>query len=125
MIKVDDLSRSPTALDQEKTRICVVELSRLGWLIAGMLPGIHRQPLKMLEPDPVRLRWTTEHCRDDAVKASRTVTRIVFAYEAGRDGFWLARWLRAQNVEAHVIHLDLHRGFPRASVRTDGCRMEV
>ena len=26
------------------------------------------------------------------------------AYEAGRDGFWLARWLRAQRIEAYVIH---------------------
>ena len=26
------------------------------------------------------------------------------AFEAGRDGFWLARWLRARGVEAHVIH---------------------
>ena len=24
--------------------------------------------------------------------------------EAGRDGFWLARWLRARGIEAHVIH---------------------
>ena len=24
--------------------------------------------------------------------------------EAGRDGFWLARWLRARDIEAHVIH---------------------
>jgi transposase len=26
------------------------------------------------------------------------------AYEAGRDGFWLARWLQARGIEAHVIH---------------------
>ena len=26
------------------------------------------------------------------------------AYEAGRDGFWLARWLRARDVRACVIH---------------------
>jgi len=26
------------------------------------------------------------------------------AYEAGRDGFWLARWLRRRGIEAHVIH---------------------
>jgi transposase len=37
-------------------------------------------------------------------KAGRTVTRIAVAFEAGRDGFWLARWLRARGVEAHVIH---------------------
>ena len=26
------------------------------------------------------------------------------AFEAGRDGFWLARWLRERGIEAHVIH---------------------
>jgi transposase len=55
LIKVDDLSRSPTALDKEKTLILVVELSRSSWLIVGMAPCIDRQLLKMLEPDPVRL----------------------------------------------------------------------
>ena len=38
------------------------------------------------------------------IRADRTITRIVLAYEAGRDGFWLARWLRARGVEVHVIH---------------------
>src|SRR5260370_12313539 len=30
--------------------------------------------------------------------------RIAVAFEAGRDGFWLARWLRARGIETHVIH---------------------
>src|SRR5204862_5626425 len=34
----------------------------------------------------------------------RIITRIAVAYEAGRDGFWLARWLRARGIEAYVIH---------------------
>jgi transposase len=29
---------------------------------------------------------------------------MAIAFEAGRDGFWLARWLRARDVEAYVIH---------------------
>ena len=44
-------------------------------------------------------RW-----RDESVRAGRTITRIAVAFEAGRDGFWLARWLEARGVEAHVIH---------------------
>ena len=104
MAKVDDLSRSLTTLDQEATLICVVELSRSSWLIAGMIPGIERQPLKKLEPDPERLMQVIERWRDEAVRAGRMVTRIVLAYEAGRDGFWLARWLRARGVETHVVH---------------------
>jgi transposase len=44
-------------------------------------------------------RW-----RDEATKAGHTVERMAVAFEAGRDGFWLARWLRARDIEAHVIH---------------------
>ena len=44
-------------------------------------------------------RW-----RDEAVRAGKKITRIALAFEAGRDGFWLARWLNARGVEAHVIH---------------------
>jgi transposase len=44
-------------------------------------------------------RWQAE-----SVKAGREVRRIVVAYEAGRDGFWLARWLRVRGIESYVIH---------------------
>ena len=42
--------------------------------------------------------------REEAKKAGRRIERIVVAFEAGRDGFWLARWLKARGIEAHVIH---------------------
>ena len=69
-----------------------------------MLPGIERQPRKKLEPSPERLLSLLHRWRDEAVRAGRTITRIALAFEAGRDGFWLARWLAARGVEAHVIH---------------------
>jgi transposase len=40
----------------------------------------------------------------EAEKAGHRIKRITVAFEAGRDGFWLARWLRAHSIEAHVIH---------------------
>src|SRR5499427_10514850 len=32
------------------------------------------------------------------------IKRICVAFEVGRDGFWLARWLRSHKIEAYVIH---------------------
>src|SRR5215475_11521667 len=98
------LSRSLVALDHNSTIIAVVELSQSSWLVGGVLPGIERQPRKKLEPSPGRLLAVLHRWRDEAVKAGRTITRIALAFEAGRDGFWLARWLAARGVEAHVIH---------------------
>ncbi len=45
------------------------------------------------------MRW-----RAEATEKGRTITRIAVAFEAGHDGFWLARWLRARDIEAYVIH---------------------
>ena len=104
MPQPNDLSRSLVALDQDSTIITVVEMSQSSWLVAGMLPGIERQPCKKLEPSPERLLALLHRWRDEAVKAGRKITRIALAFEAGRDGFWLARWLQAREVEAHVIH---------------------
>src|SRR6185437_1711735 len=104
MPQPNDLSRSLVALDQDSTIIAVVEMSQSSWLVAGMLPGIERQPRKKLEPSAERLLVLLHRWRDEAVKAGRKITRIALAFEAGRDGFWLARWLRARGVEAHVIH---------------------
>ena len=104
MPQPNDLSRSLVALDQDSTIIAVVELSQSSWLVGGILPGIERQPCKKLEPSPERLLGLLHRWRDESVRAGRTITRIAVAFEAGRDGFWLARWLEARGVEAHVIH---------------------
>ena len=104
MPQPNDLSRSLVALDQDSTIIAVVEMSQSSWLLGGVLPGIERQPCKKLEPSAERLLGLLHRWRDEAVRAGSSITRIALAFEAGRDGFWLARWLQAHGVEAHVIH---------------------
>src|SRR5947199_2282709 len=104
MPQPNDLSRSLVALDQNSTIIAVIEMSQSSWLVAGMLPGIERQPRKKLEPSPERLLGLLHGWQDEAVRAGRTITRIAVAFEAGRDGFCLERCLGARGVEDHVIH---------------------
>jgi hypothetical protein len=84
MPQPNDLSRSLVALDQDSTIIAVVEVSQSSWLVAGMLPGIERQPRKKLEPSAERLLGLLHRWRDEAVKAGRKITRIALAFEAGR-----------------------------------------
>src|ERR1700756_2680756 len=104
MQKLNDLSRSPIPLDPDDTLIAVIELSLSSWLVAGIVPGVERQPLKKLAIDESALLMLLNRWREEAEKAGRKVERIALAFEAGRDGFWLARWLGARGVEAHVIH---------------------
>ena len=104
MQKLNDLSRSLTALEPDGTLIAVIEMSLSSWLIGGILPGVERQPLKKLAVDESALLKLLHRWREEAEKAGRRIGRIVVAFEAGRDGFWLARWLKARSIEAYVIH---------------------
>ena len=104
MQKLNDLSRSVTALEPDGTLIAVIEMSLSSWLVASILPGVERQPLKKLAVDESALLKLLHRWREEAEKAGRRIERIVVAFEAGRDGFWLARWLKARSIEAHVIH---------------------
>jgi transposase len=101
---LNDLSRSLTPFDPNRTLICVIELSKGSWLVAGIIPGVERQPLKKLEPNENELLKLLERWRTEAEKAGHKINRIAVAFEAGRDGFWLARWLMARGIDAHVIH---------------------
>jgi len=104
MPQPNDLSRSLSPFVQGSTLVAVIELSLTSWLVAGVVPGVERQPLKKLAPDEKELLRLLQRWRGEAVKNGCTIERIVVAYEAGRDGFWLARWLRTHGIEAHVIH---------------------
>ena len=62
---VNDLSRCLDPLDMDATLIAVIEMSQSSWLVAGLVPGIERQPLKKLAIDERALlnllnRWRAE-----------------------------------------------------------------
>jgi len=99
-----DASKSLTTLDQDSTVIAVIEMSQSKWLVAAVVPGVERQPLKKLDASEESLLKLLHRWRAEAGQAGREIKRTVVAYEAGRDGFWLARWLRARGVETYVIH---------------------
>jgi len=92
------------AFVQDSTLVVVIEMALTSWLVAGMIPGVDREPLKKIAPDPEELLQLLYRWRNEAIKAGKEITRIAVAYETGRDSFWLARWLRARGIDAHVIH---------------------
>jgi transposase len=99
-----EASRSLTALEQDSTIVAVIEMSQSKWLVAALVPGVKCHPLKKLDAQEEGLLKLLHYWRNEAGQAGREIKRIVVACEAGRDGFWLARWLRERDVEAYVIH---------------------
>src|SRR5438309_11202694 len=104
MPQLNDLSRSLVTLEQDATLIAVIEMGQSSWLVAGIVPGVERQPLKKLAVDESALLKLLHRWREEAEQAGHKIKRIAVAFEAGRDGFWLARWLRTRGIETHVIH---------------------
>ncbi|CAH2603400.1 transposase [Rhodovastum atsumiense] len=104
MSQPNDLSRSLAPFEQDSTLVAVIELSQSSWLIAASVPGVERQPLKKIVPDEAALLRLLHRWRDEAIRSGSTITRIAVAFEAGRDGVWLARWLTQRGIEIHVIH---------------------
>ena len=55
MQKPNDLNQSRIVLKQDSTLIAVIEMSLRSWLVAGIVPGVERQPLKELAARRERL----------------------------------------------------------------------
>ena len=106
MQKLNDLSRCLTPLEPDGTLIAVIEMSQSSWLVAGIVPGVERHPLKKLAVDESALLNLLHRWREEAEKAGRRIERIAVAFETGRDGFWLARWLRERDIRRM---LSMHR----------------
>ena len=104
MSEAFDVRKSDKPFDQTRSLVAVIELSQGSWLVGGMVPGLQRRPLKKLEPEKEKLLALLVRWRDEALKAGHEIKRIAVACECGRDGFWLVRWLRAQDIAAYVIH---------------------
>ena len=58
-------------------------------------------------------------------RAGREIKRIVVAYEAGRDGFWLARWLRARAMSRLMSSIPRALRWPREHRRAKTDRLDT
>src|SRR3954447_3844957 len=68
MPKPADLNRCLAPLDQDHTIIAVIEMSQSSWLVAGVVPGIARHPLKKLAPDQDALLKLLHRWREEAAR---------------------------------------------------------
>jgi transposase len=69
MQKLNDLSRCLTLLEPDSTVIAVIEMSQSSWLVAGIVPGVERQPLKKLAVNEAALLKLLHRWREEAEEA--------------------------------------------------------
>lgn len=98
-------SNPPTAFEHDSTLVIALELSGKSWEAGAIVPGLARRPRRRLDVrDMAGLLKTVERWKAEAASAGKTIRRIVLTYEAGRDGFWIARSLLACGIEVHIMH---------------------
>lgn len=104
MTEFFDAHRPATAFDHDSTLVVAMELSGKSWQLGAVIPGVARRPKRSLKArDTAELLRILERWKAEAAKAGRTVARVVVAYEAGRDGFWIARHLIERGIEVQVM----------------------
>jgi len=92
-----------TAVDYDSTIIGALELSEKKWVLALQLPGVSRHSRHALEACGDGLASFVERLKAKCAATGPKIGRVILTHEAGRDGFWLARFLNRRGIEVHVI----------------------
>ena len=94
------MSTAMTHMDQDtRTLYVAFELGEKEWKLA-MSPGLETRP----QLRSLRARATTRLL--EVLEKARQrfgAEQIVSCYEAGRDGFWLDRFLRAHGIDSRIV----------------------
>ena len=97
---MSQLSGSPqAAIDYNSTIIGALELSEKKWVLAVQLPGVDRHSRHVLDACGERFVSFIERLKARCASAGRKIARVILTHEAGRDGFWLARFLARRGIE--------------------------
>ncbi len=116
-------TRNPTvstaALDYDSTMISALELSSKKWVFAVQLPGVNKHTRHVLAPNGAALVELIERLKARSKAAGLPIARVIVTHEAGRDGFWLARFLQRRGVEVHVMQSSSSTGRSPGATRQD------
>ncbi|NCT67976.1 MAG: IS110 family transposase [Rhodanobacteraceae bacterium] len=97
------MTTTPTTVCQMAVAI---EIAAAKWVVVSTTGGLRRQRRRVLAQATATERFAALRAELDEARRKLNVAmdaRVVVAYEAGQEGFWLVRALRAAGVEAEVI----------------------
>ena len=98
------MTRFPAATSDEHTLYAALELSKNSWLLAIQFPDRDNPSLHPIKGgDADGLVAKLDAARDRLAKVSGRVPKVTLCYEAGYDGFWLARFLELRGVDCRVM----------------------
>ncbi len=120
------MTRSSAVTTGEHTLYAALELSKNSWLLAIQVPGRDNPSLHPIKGgDAAGLIGKLDAARERMAKVVGRAPEVTLCYEAGYDGFWLARILKHRGIECLVMEpasLQVNRRARR--VKTDRIDVE-
>ncbi len=120
------MTRFPASTSNEQTIHAALELSKNSWLLALQVPGRDNPSLHPIKGgDAEGLMAKLDAARDRVARLTGQTPKVTLCYEAGYDGFWLARLLEQRGIECLVMEpasLQVNRRARR--VKTDRIDVE-
>jgi transposase len=120
------MTQIPVSTSSEQSIYASLELSKNSWLLAIQLPGWDNpslHPIKGGDADGLMAKLGV--ARERVAKVTGQTPTVTLCYEAGYDGFWLARFLEQRGIECLVMEpasLQVNRRARR--VKTDRIDVE-
>ena len=103
---METLSKTVAANDteQQATLFVALELSQATWLVALHSPIADKISINRIDGgDTDKLMALIEKKREQAARQLGRTVQVVSCYEAGRDGFWLHRFLIGHGIDNRVL----------------------
>jgi transposase len=120
------MTQFPVSTSSEQSIYAALELSKNSWLLAIQVPGRDNPSLYPIRGGNAEgLMAKLDAARKRLAKVSGQTPKVTLCYEAGYDGFWLARFLEQRGIECLVMEpasLQVNRRARR--VKTDRIDVE-
>jgi transposase len=120
------MTHFPVSTTNEQIIHAALELSKNSWLLGIQSPRRDKPSLHPLKGgDAEGLMAKLDAARERVAKVTGETPKVTLCYEAGYDGFWLARLLEQRGIECHVMEpasLQVNRRARR--VKTDRIDLE-
>ena len=98
------MTQFPVSTSSEQSIYAALELSKNSWLLAIQVPGRDNSSLYPIRGGNAEgLMAKLDAARDRLAKASGQVPKLTLCYEAGYDGFWLARFVAKCSVASEDL----------------------
>ncbi len=119
------MTQFPVSTSSEQSIYAALELSKNSWLLAIQVPGRDNPSLYPIGGGNAEgLMAKLDAARDRVAQVTGQTPKVTLCYEAGYDGFWLARFLLQRGIDCLVMEPASLRVNRRARrVKTDRIAM--